>query len=141
MRASMSFHSSKLALVVSLFVAGCGDDGGGADDAGGGTGNGGTTSTGGTSPTGGPATGGTAGVPTPEGMLFMDDFEGGSSKWSITQGTCSVMADDTNVLNCLNGGNEARAVAGEVWGEYSVQARVKVSSMEPDRRIYLAGRF
>jgi hypothetical protein len=98
----------------------------------------GTAGTGGGAGTG---TGG-SGVPTPQGTLFMDDFESGVAKWDITQGTCSAMADDTTVFNCINGGNEARAVAGDAaWGEYSVQARVKVNAMDAGRRIYLAGRF
>src|SRR5262245_34387460 len=98
----------------------------------------GTAGTGGAAGTG---TGG-SGVPTPQGTLFMDDFESGVAKWDITQGTCSAMADTTTVFNCINGGNEARAVAGDVgWGEYTVQAKVKVNAMDAGRRIYLAGRF
>jgi hypothetical protein len=102
---------------------------------------GGATGTGGANPI----------VVTPEGTLFMDDFESGAAKWTFTQGTCSVMVDgadggtdvtNSNVLNCINGGNEARALAGQVgWGEYSVQAKVKVNAMDAGRRIYLAGRF
>jgi hypothetical protein len=116
-----------------------------------GTGGGGTA---GATGTGGGATG-TGGtnpiVVTPEGTLFMDDFESGAAKWTFTQGTCSVIVDgadggtdvtNSNVLNCINGGNEARALAGQVgWGEYSVQAKVKVNAMDLGRRIYLAGRF
>jgi hypothetical protein len=76
------------------------------------------------------------------GTLFMDDFESGVAKWDVTQGTCSAMADDTTVYNCINGGNEARAVAGDAsWGEYTLQARVKLNAMDAGRRIYLAGRF
>lgn len=91
---------------------------------------------------GGGAGGGVMVVPTPEGMLFMDDFESGAASWDVTQGTCSIQADTTNVFNCINGGNEARALAGQIgWGEYSVQAKVKINAMDPGRRIYLAGRF
>jgi hypothetical protein len=92
----------------------------------------------------GSGSGGSSGtvVPTPMGMLFTDDFESGVGKWDLTQGTCSIQADGTNVFNCINGGNEARALAGEMgWGEYSVQARVKVNAMDAGRRVYLAGRF
>ena len=81
----------------------------------------------------------------------MDDFESGAAKWNVTQGTCSVMVDNgfdggtgtgSNVFNCINGGNEARALAGQIgWGEYSVQAKVRVNAMDLGRRIYLAGRF
>lgn len=110
----------------------------------------GTAGTSGEAGSSGGGTGGTSGgtggsgtvVPTPEGMLFMDDFESGVARWDVTQGTCSALADGTTVFNCINGGNEARALAGETgWGEYSVQARVKVNAMDPGRRIYLAGRF
>lgn len=110
----------------------------------------GDTGAGGTS--GGTGTGGTNPiVVTPEGTLFMDDFESGAAKWNVTQGICSVMVDNgfdggtgtgSNVFNCVNGGNEARALAGQIgWGEYSVQAKVRVNAMDLGRRIYLAGRF
>jgi hypothetical protein len=105
----------------------------------------------------GSGTGGSGGggggtvVATPEGTLFMDDFESGAAKWSVKQGTCSIQADSaadggtsngTNVFECINGGNEARALAGDVgWGEYSLQASVKVNEMDPGRRIHLAARF
>jgi hypothetical protein len=112
-----------------------------------GTGSGGATGTAGVTGSGGSA----PIVVTPEGTLLMDDFESGVAKWTVTQGTCSIAADSaadggasngTNVLNCINGGNEARALAGQVgWGEYSVQAKVKVNAMDPGRRIYLAARF
>jgi pectate lyase len=130
-----------------MFLAGCGDDGGDKADATGGasgtTATGGTTSTGGTS--GASGAGGTM-VPTPPGTLFTDDFEAGANKWDVTQGTCSIMADaetGSNVFNCINGGNEARAVAGESWGEYTLTARIRVNSMDPvgGRRIHLAARF
>jgi len=108
------------------------------------------TGTGGTAGTGAGGTGGMV-VVTPEGTLFMDDFESGAAKWNVTQGTCSIQADSaadggtsngTNVFECVNGGNEARALAGDVgWGEYSVQASVKINAMDPGRRIHLAARF
>jgi hypothetical protein len=99
------------------------------------------SSSGGTTGSAG-STGGTPVVVTPEGTLFMDDFESGAAKWDVTQGTCSILADTSNVFNCINGGNEARAVGGELgWGEYSVQAKVKVNAMDAGRRIYLAARF
>jgi hypothetical protein len=114
---------------------------GGATGSAGATGSGGATGAGGSAPI----------VVTPEGTLLMDDFESGVAKWTVTQGTCSIAADSaadggtsngTNILNCINGGNEARALAGQVgWGEYSVQAKVKVNAMDPGRRIYLAARF
>jgi pectate lyase len=110
------------------------------------TGGGGTTGSAGTTGAGG----GTI-VDTPMGTLLMDDFESGAAKWMFTQGTCMIapdsaadggMSNGTNVLNCINGGNEARALAGDVgWGEYTVQAKVKVNSMDAGRRIYLAARF
>jgi hypothetical protein len=138
----MSASSAKIpaiSLMLGLLLAGCGDDGGSADDAGtGGSANGGTTATGGSS---GSATGG--GTMTPEGELFRDDFENGITKWDVTQGTCSIAADDTNVLTCINEGNEARAVAGDVWGEFTVSARVRINELDAagGRRIYLAARF
>jgi hypothetical protein len=105
------------------------------------TGTAGTTGAGGSNPI----------VVTPEGTLLMDDFESGAAKWMFTQGTCSIVADSagdggmsdgTNVLNCINGGNEARALGGQLgWGEYSVSAKVKVNAMDAGRRIYLAARF
>jgi pectate lyase len=142
--------SSKFALVSGLFALGCSDDGAATDEGGGGTA--GTTATGGSAGTAGSGpTGGTAGsagtgmvVPTPEGTLFMDDFEAGATNWDVTQGTCMIAADEgTNVYTCLQGMEEARAVAGMVWGEYSVSARVRVNAFDAagGRRIYLAGRF
>jgi pectate lyase len=142
--------SSKFALVSALFALGCSDDGAATDEGGGGTA--GTTATGGSAGTAGSGpTGGTAGsagtgmvVPTPEGTLFMDDFEAGATNWDVTQGTCSIAADEgTNVYTCLQGMEEARAVAGEIWGEYTVSARVRVNAMDAagGRRIYLAARF
>jgi len=145
--------------LLALFTIACGG-GGGANPTPGtagttgaaGTGSGGTTGSGGA--TGSAGTTGTGGGPivvTPEGTLLMDDFESGAAKWNVTQGTCSIAADSavdggtsngSNVLNCINGGNEARALAGQVgWGEYSVQAKVKVNAMDAGRRIYLAARF
>jgi hypothetical protein len=143
--------------LLALITIGCG--GGGASNPSPGTagttgaaGSGTGTGTGGTGTAGGTGAGGTGNVVvTPEGMLFMDDFESGAAKWTVTQGTCSVMADSdadggmssgSNVLNCINGGNEARAVGGTIgWGEYTVQAKVKVNQMDAGRRIYLAARF
>jgi hypothetical protein len=141
--------------LVGLFTLGCGSNTATTPNPGA-AGSAGTTGggTAGTTGTGGSATG-TGGanpiVVTPEGTLFMDDFESGAAKWTFTQGTCSVIVDgadggtdvtNSNVLNCINGGNEARALAGQVgWGEYSVQAKVKVNAMDAGRRIYLAGRF
>src|SRR5688500_14777392 len=98
--------SSTFALVSALFALGCSDDGAATEEGGGGTAGTGATATGGTATggtaTGGTATGGTAGtgmvVPTPEGTLFMDDFEAGATNWDVTQGTCSIAADEaTNV--------------------------------------------
>jgi len=136
-----------LLLLCSLFVIACGSNNatnptpGAGGSAGGATGQAGSSGGG---AGGGSGTGGSADVivPTPEGTLFMDDFESGVAKWDVTQGTCSALADGTTVFNCINGGNEARALAGDIgWGEYSVQARVKVNAMDAGRRIYLAGRF
>jgi hypothetical protein len=119
-----------------------GNTGGTTGDAGSGGGGAAGSDSGGTGGAGSGGTGGGTIVPTPEGTLFMDDFESGVGSWSVGQGTCSVQADDTNVFNCINGGNEARALAGQIgWGEYSVQVRVKVNAMDPGRRIYLAGRY
>lgn len=139
-----TFRYSRLKTIALLLagVVGCGGDGGGDD----GDGAGGTPAEGGGAPgaTGGtPAeTGGTTGVvPTPMGTLFMEDFESGVGNWDVTQGTCSVQGEDSNVFTCVNGGNEARAVAGDIWGEYSVQARVRLNAMDDSRRVYLAGRF
>jgi hypothetical protein len=116
-----------------------------------GSGSGGTAAGTAGSGAGGTGTGGTTVVVTPEGTLFMDDFESGAAKWMVKQGTCSIQADSdadggmtngTNVFECINGGNEARALAGDVvWGEYTVQASVKVNAMDPGRRIHIAARF
>jgi hypothetical protein len=116
-----------------------GTTGAAGSSAGGATGSAGTIGSGG------------SGVPTPMGTLLMDDFEGGAGKWMVTQGTCMIQADNmadggmsngTNVFNCINGGNEARAVGGEIgWGEYSVSAKVKINQMDAGRRIYLAARY
>ncbi len=142
-----------------LFTLGCGSNSGTNPNPGTAGASGAAGTSGGTAgTTGAGGTGGTAGtggtnpiVVTPEGTLFMDDFESGAAKWNFTQGTCSVIVDGadggtdvtgSNVLNCINGGNEARALAGQIgWGEYSVQAKVKVNAMDMGRRIYLAGRF
>jgi hypothetical protein len=134
---------------VGLFAIACGSSGGGGPNPGT-AGTAGTTGTAGTGTAGDVGTGGggaggtTPIVVTPEGMLFMDDFEGGAAKWEVTQGTCSIQADTTgtNVFQCIDGGNEARALAGQIgWGEYTVQARVKLNAMGATRRIYLAARF
>jgi hypothetical protein len=139
-----------ISLIFCLFLTGCGDDSASGDDASGGSSGaptGGTGPTGGTAGGAGMATGGSGGgvtiVPTPEGELFRDDFEGGITNWDVTQGTCSIQADETSIFTCELGTNEARAVAGSVWGEYSVQARVRINELDPlgGRRIYLAGRF
>ena len=92
------------------------------------------------------ATGGTDPGSEPEppdaaGAVLTDDFESGASGWDIIQGTCSVMADATSVLTCLNGGNEARAVAAETFTDMTVAANVKIHQMDDGRRVYLAGRF
>jgi pectate lyase len=145
--AALSPQHLAISAVFAMFTCGCGDGSSSSDDDGGsstgGTATGGTsgTGTGGTSGTATGGSGGTTVVPTPEGELFRDDFESGITKWDITQGTCSIAADETNALNCVEGPNEARAVAGDVWGEYSVSARIKVNTMGLDRRVYLAGRF
>jgi pectate lyase len=112
----------------------------------GGTGEGGSTAGGGAT-----GSGGTPVVLTPMGTLLMDNFESGAGNWMVTQGTCSIKPDDaadggtsngSNVLNCINGGNEARAVGGMIgWGEYSLSAKVKVNAMDAGRRIYLAARY
>ena len=136
-----------LLFLCSLFVIACGSNNATNPTPGAGGSAGGTTGQAGSS--GGGTGGGSAGtggsgdiiVPTPEGTLFMDDFESGVAKWDVTQGTCSALADGTTVFNCINGGNEARALAGDIgWGEYSVQARVKVNAMDTQRwvcRIHL----
>ncbi len=138
-----------ISLIFCFFLTGCGDDSAPADDDAGG-GSAGTTAgssgTGGTAGSAGMATGGSGGgtiFPTPMGELFRDDFESGSTNWGVTQGTCSIQADETSVFTCELGTNEARAVAGDIWGEYSVQARVRINELDPagGRRIYLAGRF
>src|SRR6185503_20492922 len=121
---------------VSMFLIACSSGGsanptpGTAGTTGGaGTGSGGTTGSAG-------STGGNPVVLTPEGTLLMDDFESGAGKWMVSQGTCSILMDGSNVFNCINGGNEARALGGQIgWGEYSVQARVKVNAMDAGRRI------
>jgi hypothetical protein len=130
-----------ISVIFGLFCAGCGDDGGSADDDGG-SANGGTTATGGASGSAS-GSGGTMSVATPPGELFRDDFENGITKWDVTQGTCSIAADETNVLTCINEGNEARAVAGDIWGEFTVSARVRINELDAagGRRIYLAARF
>jgi len=137
----VSWKTTVISITFAGLLAGCSDDGGSAEAATGGASTGGTAPTGGSAGTATGGSGGTMVVPTPPGELFKDDFESGITKWDVTQGTCSIAADETNVMNCVNGGNEARAVAGDVWGEYSVSARVKVNAMDPGRRIYLAGRF
>jgi len=154
-----TFFSPSVFGLLALSTIACGSGGGSNSNPGtagstgaAGTGSGGTTGTAGV--TGGAGTTGSGGstvVVTPEGTLLMDDFESGAAKWTFTQGMCSVLADSavdggmsdgTNVLDCINGGNEARALAGQVgWGEYTVSAKVKVNAMDAGRRIYLAARF
>jgi hypothetical protein len=145
------FFSRSLLGFLFLFTIACGSSGssnpnpgtaGTSASAGTGGGETGGTSAGGAAGTGSGGIGGVVIVPTPSGTLFMDDFEAGVAKWNVTQGTCMAVADDTTVYNCINGGNEARALAGDLtWGEYTVQARVKVNAMDAGRRIYLAARF
>lgn len=80
--------------------------------------------------------------PDATNAVFSDDFESGAANWNVTQGTCSVMAEATSVLNCLNGGNEARAVGGDAtWTDLTVAANVKIRQIDDGRRIYLAARF
>ena len=138
-----------VSLIFCLFLSGCGDDSAPADENTGGTSGaptGGAGPTGGTAGSAGMATGGSGGgtiFPTPMGELFRDDFEQSATQWDVTQGTCSIQADESNVFTCELGTNEARAIAGTIWGEYSVQARVRINELDPagGRRIYLAGRF
>src|SRR5262245_15853055 len=156
-------RSNRLFLgLLPLFMVACGGGGGGSStpgtagttgSAGSGAGTAGDvgTGTGGSTTGTGGSTGGNPIVVTPDGPMFMDDSESGAAKWNITQGTCSIAADTdadggmsngSNVIHCINGGNEARALAGQVgWGEYTVQAKVKVNAMDMGRRIYLAARF
>jgi hypothetical protein len=145
-----------ICLVGSAGVA-CGDDqagnvvsgsGGRGDESGGtATGSGGSlTAPGGASAGRGssadPSGGSGSGDPPLLGTLFTEDFENGATKWTVTQGICSIEADDTNVFTCVYGTNEARALAGDaIWSDYTVSARVKLVQMDADRRIYLAGRF
>jgi hypothetical protein len=142
--------------LLALFTVACSSGGGSNSNPGtaGTTGAGTAGTTGGGGSTGSAGTTGVGGgtiVDTPLGTLLMDDFESGAAKWMVTQGTCSItadtdadggMSDGTNVMNCINGGNEARAIAGQVgWGEYTVKAKIKVNEMDAGRRIYLAARF
>src|SRR5437764_825705 len=142
-------RGTALAGLFGLALIACGSGGGSntSPGAAGTTGTAGSDSSGtggaaGVTGAGGGTVGTTVVVPTPEGTLFMDAFESGAASWDVTQGTCSIQADDTNVFNCINGGNEARALAGQLgWGEYTVQVRIKINAMDPGRRIHLAARF
>ena len=135
--------------LASFLLVACGDSDGKNESAATTTGGQASATGGGSSTQGGGenAAGGTSGgAANPSGgtsstTLFSDDFESGSAKWTITQGTCAVMADDTNVFHCAQGTNEARALAGETtWGDYTVTARIKPTLLGTGRRIYLAAR-
>ena len=62
--------------------------------------------------------------------VFSADFESGSTGWSKSGGTWSVVADGSQVLQQSDTGSaRARQFAGDTaWTNYSVQARVKATS-------------
>jgi hypothetical protein len=80
--------------------------------------------------------------PDATGAVFSDDFEGGGANWDVIQGSCLPAQDATMVMTCTNGGNEARAVAGDpTWTDFTVAANVMIRQIDDGKRIYLAGRF
>jgi pectate lyase len=62
--------------------------------------------------------------------VFSSDFESGSSGWSKSGGTWSVVSDGSQVFQQSDASSErAREFAGDTgWTDYSVQARVKATS-------------
>jgi hypothetical protein len=130
--------------------------GGTAGSTGGSAGKGGTagTATGGTAGstggsagkggTAGTATGGTAGGP-PSGMeLLRDNFEMGTSNWTMTpSGVWSTSMDGSTVLGSMGatGSSAMRsAAAGELsWTDVQIVARVKVTSFAGTSSGYYAG--
>ncbi|GAA2897520.1 hypothetical protein Acy02nite_65030 [Actinoplanes cyaneus] len=58
---------------------------------------------------------------------FSDDFENGTSAWSKSGGTWSVVTDGSKVYSQSKADSElSRVFAGDTsWGDYSVQAKVK----------------
>ena len=70
-----------------------------------------------------------ASLPVQAATLFSDDFESGSSQWTVQSGTWSVISDGSNVYNQTNTGITARSTAGSsAWADYTIQARVKLVS-------------
>src|SRR5690242_18618775 len=62
--------------------------------------------------------------------VFSSDFESGSTGWSKSGGTWSVVSDGSQVFQQSDAGSaRAREFAGDTgWTDYSVQARVKATS-------------
>jgi pectate lyase len=62
--------------------------------------------------------------------VFSSDFESGSTGWSKSGGTWSVVSDGSQVFQQSDASSErAREFAGDTgWTDYSVQARVKATS-------------
>jgi hypothetical protein len=67
--------------------------------------------------------------PVKAATIFSDDFESGSSQWTVQSGTWSIIADGSNVYNQTNTNITARSTAGSpAWTDYTIQARVKLVS-------------
>jgi len=61
--------------------------------------------------------------------LFSDDFENGSSQWTVSSGTWSIVEDRTKEYQVSNGGS-AHNVSGS-WADAEIRAKVSVLSATP----------
>ncbi|WP_164716346.1 family 16 glycoside hydrolase [Paenibacillus whitsoniae] len=69
------------------------------------------------------------GIPSnPTVTVFSDNFENGSSNWTTSGGTWSVITDGTKVLNQSLATGEALAFAGSSWTNYTYSSKVKLNN-------------
>ncbi|MBN1889589.1 MAG: right-handed parallel beta-helix repeat-containing protein [Thermoflexales bacterium] len=65
-------------------------------------------------------------------VLFSDDFESGTSQWTVVDGTWSIITDTDGTNHLYSQSyvtSYARAIAGSLtWTDYAIQARVKPGS-------------
>jgi hypothetical protein len=60
--------------------------------------------------------------------LFSDNFESGSSSWTTSGGTWSVITDGSKVFNQSSATGEALAFAGSAWTNYTYSSKVKLNN-------------
>ncbi|MGG1516441.1 family 16 glycoside hydrolase [Paenibacillus oryzisoli] len=70
------------------------------------------------------------GIPSnPAVTVFSDNFESGSSNWTTSGGTWSVVTDGTKVFNQSLVTGEALAFAGSAWTNYTYSSKVKLNNV------------